>query len=299
MKKGRQTYLSEYLDQAKQGLSMLTEKDQDVMKIHLSRVRERAVYFVTDNLATQITPDEIDQIDVFPEGFLRPPYEVIVLAFDAVNVAGTTTPILIFIESDRDNSAAIFYYSTCYDGKNWSVPTLFWALPFDGSMFRRAPEGEDADGKWQTYFTPHYVLRGEVDRIRAEENLTFEQFISKGSNFSLNVFINYVCFCNVVHNFYTTFEDNAPHKGQVKMRRALGKAPLFSYKVLTIGKKKPKSRRLGGTHASPRSHLRRGYYRTSQKGVRHWVQPCMVKGGTDGFVHKDYRVEGVCDATSE
>ena len=81
------------------------------------------------------------------------------------------------------------------------------------------------------------------------------------------------------------------------MRRAQGKAPLYTYKVLTIGKKKPKSRRLGGTHASPRSHLRRGYYRTSQKGIRHWVQPCMVKGGTDGFVHKDYRVEGQTECT--
>lgn len=26
------------------------------------------------------------------------------------------------------------------------------------------------------------------------------------------------------------------------------------------------------------------------------MQPCMVKGGTDGFVHKDYKVEGACDA---
>lgn len=298
MKKGRQTYLSEYMDQAKQGLSALTEKDREVMKLHLSRVQEHAVYFVTDHLAAQVTDDEMDQTDVFSEGFLRPPYEVIVLAFDAINTAGTTTPMLIFIDSHRDNSHAMFSYSTNYDGKNWSIPTLFWSLPFDGGLFRRAPEGEDVYGKWQIYFTPQYVLRGEVDKIRAEKNLTVEQYISKDNNFSLKVFMNYVCFCNVVHNFCTTFEDNAPHKGQAKMRRALGKAPLFSYKMLTIGKKKPKSRQLGGTHASPRSHLRRGYFRTSQKGVRHWVQPCMVKGGTDGFVHKDYKVEGACDAIS-
>ena len=84
-----------------------------------------------------------------------------------------------------------------------------------------------------------------------------------------------------------------PDEAKNRMRRARGKAPLFTYKVLTIGKKKRKSQHQGGTHASPRSHLRRGYYRTSKHGVRHWVQPCMVKGETPGFVHKDYKVEGL------
>ena len=33
------------------------------------------------------------------------------------------------------------------------------------------------------------------------------------------------------------------------------------------------------------------YYRTSKKGVRHWVQACVVKGETPGVVHKEYRVK--------
>lgn len=101
----------------------------------------------------------------------------------------------------------------------------------------------------------------------------------------------YADFCRVLHENEVTFDEVKPDKAQNQSRRARGKAPLFTYKVLTVGKKKRKSRQLGGTHASPRSHLRRGYYRTSKHGVRHWVQPCMVKGDTDGFVHKDYRVE--------
>jgi hypothetical protein len=110
--------------------------------------------------------------------------------------------------------------------------------------------------------------------------------------FALNTYLR---FCVACHNYETEFADVEPDKAKNKMRRARGKAPLFTYKVLTIGRKKPKSRRLGRTHASPRSHLRRGYFRTSRNGVRHWVQPCMVKGGTDGFVHKDYIVEGAAD----
>jgi hypothetical protein len=94
-----------------------------------------------------------------------------------------------------------------------------------------------------------------------------------------------------------TFEDVEPDAKLNKMRRARGKTPLFTYKTLIIGRKKRKSQLLGGTHASPRSHLRRGYYRTSPKGIRHWVQPCMVKGETEGFVHKDYRVEGQIECT--
>jgi hypothetical protein len=298
MQKGRQTYLSEYLDQSNRGLRMLSERDQGSMKGYLKRIRERAVYFVVDHFAMQSPVEELERIDVFPEGFSRPPFEVVVLAFDAVNTEGTTTPTLIFIDSHPDNKAATFYYSTCYGGKGWTVPILFWDVPFDGSMFRHAPEGEEANGTWQTYFTPEYALMDEVDRLRAEDNLTVEQFISSGINFSLRVFMNYICFCNILHNFHTTFEDNEPHKGQAKMRRALGKGPLFSYKMLTIGKPKRKSRHLGGTHASPRSHLRRGHYRTSSKGARYWVQPCMVKGETDGFVHKDYVVEGAIECES-
>jgi hypothetical protein len=292
MRKGRQTYLSEYLDQSKRGLHMLSKRDQESMKGYLDRIRERAVYFVVDHFAVQVPTEELEEMDVFPEGFTRPPFEVVVLAFDALNTAGTTTPTLIFIDSHPDNKAATFYYSTCYGGKGWAVPVLFWGILFDGSIFRPAPEGEEANGKWQTYFTPQYILNDEVDNLRARENMTVERFIDSAIGFSIKIFMNYLCFCNILHNFHTTFEDNAPHKGQNKIRRALGKGPLFSYKMLTIGKKKPKSRRLGGTHASPRSHLRRGYYRTSRNGVRHWVQPCMVKGETDGFVHKDYKVEG-------
>jgi hypothetical protein len=103
----------------------------------------------------------------------------------------------------------------------------------------------------------------------------------------------YAAVCQILANHNVETSDVEPDAKAARSRRIRGKAPLFTYKTLIIGA--PKKRQVvrgGGTHASPRSHLRRGFYRTSPKGVRHWVQACMVKGETPGLVHKDYQVEG-------
>jgi len=98
--------------------------------------------------------------------------------------------------------------------------------------------------------------------------------------------------CAVLANNEVETTDVPPDDKANRLRRISGYAPLYAYKTLTIGApKKRQAVRGGGTHASPRSHLRRGYYRTSRNGVRHWVQACMVMGETPGFVHKDYKVE--------
>ncbi len=293
MNKGRETYLSDYMDQAKKGLHSLNDKDRKAMGIFLSRVRSHAVYFIIDDLVATASDKELNAMKVYDEGFLRPPYNVVVLAVDCINSDGHTTPVLIFVDSFPNDDEAFFYFSTCSEKNNWTVPTIFWRLKFDGSMFRPTPPEDDpkSNGEWQIDFIPTYLLEGEIDKSFKRIGEERSDYIDRNIRMGLKIFMNYICFCSVLNEFHTEFVDTEPHKGQNKMRRALGKAPLFTYKVLTIGKKKRKSQKLGGTHASPRSHLRRGYYRTSRNGVRHWVQPCMVKGETDGFVHKDYRVE--------
>lgn len=102
----------------------------------------------------------------------------------------------------------------------------------------------------------------------------------------------YFAVCQILANHNVETQDIEPDAKEARVRKIRGKAPLFTYKTLVIGApKKRVIRRSGGTHASPRSHLRRGYYRTSKNGVRHWVRAAMVKGETPGFVHKDYLVE--------
>lgn len=48
---------------------------------------------------------------------------------------------------------------------------------------------------------------------------------------------------------------------------------------------------LGGTHASPREHHRRGYWRRSASGKKVWIGPVVVnKGKTEGKIIKDYQI---------
>ena len=77
-------------------------------------------------------------------------------------------------------------------------------------------------------------------------------------------------------------------------RRILdGKLPIWEVKTLVL--KTPVTRTVseyqGGTHASPRQHIRRGHYRHYKSGKIAWVRDCIVGSLEKGFVHKDYRVE--------
>ena len=84
----------------------------------------------------------------------------------------------------------------------------------------------------------------------------------------------------------------AEHKPDAKLQKARakrGKQPLFSYWTLELDLSRPESSEsLGGTHASPRLHLRRGHARQYAPGKWTWVQPCAVGNKSAGMVHKDY-----------
>jgi hypothetical protein len=64
------------------------------------------------------------------------------------------------------------------------------------------------------------------------------------------------------------------------------------YKVLTInGNNVGRSNESqGGTHASPREHLRRGHVRRLKEGRCVWVNATIVCRGASGSVEKDYKV---------
>lgn len=77
---------------------------------------------------------------------------------------------------------------------------------------------------------------------------------------------------------------------RLKANRAAKKGKtLFRYHTLHITSgPKTKGMSLGGTHASPRAHLRRGHVRKLPNGSTTWVQPCVVGDKSKGIVHKDY-----------
>lgn len=72
-----------------------------------------------------------------------------------------------------------------------------------------------------------------------------------------------------------------------------GKLPIWETKTLVL--KTPITHTVspyqGGTHASPRQHLRRGHYRHCKSGKTTWVRDCTVGSLAQGCIHKDYRIE--------
>jgi hypothetical protein len=86
--------------------------------------------------------------------------------------------------------------------------------------------------------------------------------------------------------------DVRPKPAMNARRSALGRAPFYSYKVLQLnpGKATANAADIGSTHASPRTHLRRGHIRRLESKVT-WVRPSVVNLGSEqGTVAKDYRL---------
>lgn len=76
-----------------------------------------------------------------------------------------------------------------------------------------------------------------------------------------------------------------------KQRAKKGKPPLFEYRIVEIPAwAKAKAEGLGGTHASPRLHWRRGHERRLGEDRKTFVHACLVGVAENGFIHKDYAV---------
>lgn len=75
-----------------------------------------------------------------------------------------------------------------------------------------------------------------------------------------------------------------------KRRAAKGKPPLiYDWHTVVIVPTPPKGAYQGGTHASPRQHVRRGHWRKRANGARVWVRDCTVGDASKGAVFKDYQ----------
>lgn len=82
----------------------------------------------------------------------------------------------------------------------------------------------------------------------------------------------------------------APDRGANIRRQAAGKPPLLEYRVIKLrAAREAPAIGLGGTHAPPRLHFRRGHFRKlGEKTVP--VAPCLVGSKERGLIIKDYEV---------
>jgi hypothetical protein len=95
-------------------------------------------------------------------------------------------------------------------------------------------------------------------------------------------------FCSAMHCHNVERARHTPDAALQKARLKRGKAPLFSYWTLELTDAAERGVHAGGTHASPRVHLRRGHFREFSPGKWTWVQPHAVGNKALGMVHKDY-----------
>lgn len=83
----------------------------------------------------------------------------------------------------------------------------------------------------------------------------------------------------------------APSAALARKRQASGKLPLHSYHVLDLSEDENRVRiDGGGTHASPRRHLRRGHIRWLSQERSVFVRSCTVGNPVRGQVMKDYKL---------
>jgi len=87
--------------------------------------------------------------------------------------------------------------------------------------------------------------------------------------------------------------EHPPSNALNAARKKKGKPPIYSYRTLVVdlNRTPEASGPTGGTHSSPRVHLRRGHLRQFQAGRWTWVQPHAVGNKSLGVVHKDYAVK--------
>lgn len=161
-------------------------------------------------------------------------------------------------------------------------------------LWREQPDGSvqivvaqrKRDKAWMTV-APTTVTKNEdggfhYERIGYDERNT--EFTMLMHARAMNLF--YILGCSNVET-----EDNPAPAALNKKRAKAGKYPVLEYKTLVLKIDAPRTsgQASGGTHASPRVHLRRGHVRRLESGRRVWVQACVV-GSTHGMVLKDYRI---------
>lgn len=251
--------------------SKLSHADRKALLKRLDMAALRGVKFIGPTGAALDTTKPMALSD------LRPPYPVTVLEGELFDVGnGLNVSVLIIARDTGEHVEINSVARASGDAAEHFLASNGWMV---GPLVLRIPYSDAS---------AHEYYDMEVQVLLQDE--------MKGRDLGLSsykpVVRFYAAVCQILANHHVETTDVVPDAKENRRRKIRGKAPLYTYKTLVIGEpKKHQSGAGGGTHASPRTHLRRGYYRTSKKGVRHWVQACVVKGETPGIVHKDYQVK--------
>ena len=247
----------------------------------------KAVHFVCDPYTLPAAPTQN------LETAIRPPYPLTSIAFESPD----GVPVVIFCRPadllDKAKTGLSIFNAV---GSVDDVLVL--------CSFVKAPSGFDQfSGKWLP--VPVFDFLGYTKNSNAKFD-TMAQTYQVVKDFDSLPVRSKTAFADAsknasleVHNLFsalaTTHTEEVIQQASPKNNRRIldGKLPIWEVKTLVL--KTPVTRTVseyqGGTHASPRQHIRRGHYRHYKSGKIAWVRDCIVGSLEKGFVHKDYRVE--------
>jgi hypothetical protein len=168
-----------------------------------------------------------------------------------------------------------------------SSKRVLFAQQFDEAILCASFCFIDSFGSWLTLGALKIPTRDFAQRTKAGVEVAFDcsadlptaDFVDEVT--VLYGFLNALSCCNVA------IERSEPRHGFKKPKGAL---PFDAYHVLTVKQdSKSAGEALGGTHRSPREHLRRGHMRRLSDGRKVWVNATVVAAGRgSGVVKKDY-----------
>lgn len=202
-------------------------------------------------------------------------------------------------------SSMCFWMGDVSDGDGLKAVKQLSALPFDCCWFEMSTVNEH--GQWLiaclvfnhpggTRLVSFSRLKGQwclsgvadMDEFTAGEMRVLPRLdayvkAARGLRYKVASFITAMNCKNV------TKVRNDPPQRLARARASRQKKPLFTYWTLAISGREDDERiEAGGSHASPRLHLRRGHPREYTAGKWTWVSPTVVGNKAAGVVHKDY-----------
>jgi len=122
-----------------------------------------------------------------------------------------------------------------------------------------------------------------------EEKLLGSEFFESDISWAIVASVSpMIAFCLAINCSNVTAAPVAPSKKLNSKRMLAGKEPFDTCHVLTVSGKRIGSEVGGGTHSSPRMHLRRGHIRRLSSGKTIWINNTIVGRSDLGKVRKSY-----------
>jgi hypothetical protein len=212
-----------------------------------------------------------------------------------------------FVARDRDGVCVLSFYWAPDVGR-WSIPFGGMFLPYENAIRKIDPSslhgyanmarsaaieaGQVTESHNGLTAVPFAVLPNCFARTAAALQNTDRVWatISLDTSDEIHTLLEV---CSVLNCSNVVSMEQAASVASNKKRVGNGKQPFFSYHVLqlTSDPVRPHAPHAGGTHESPRTHLRRGHRRRLPSGRYIFVRAAVVGlGSNKGVVHKDYAV---------